>query len=130
MRKQYHSRRVGAGTWIWDVHRLVWLSKSLPVLSVPISEIAEADENWWFQDSDAPPTPRAIAAHMALVQQADLKYPIILCSDGRLMDGMHRVVKALAEDRIEIKAARFVTTPAPDFRNIPLAELPYPDEDV
>lgn len=130
MRKQYHSRRVGADTWIWDVHRLVRLSRALPVRSVPVSEIAEADENWWFQDSDALATPRAIAAHLALVKQADLDYPIILCSDGRLMDGMHRVVKALAEDRAEINAVRFATTPAPDFRNIPLSELPYPDEDV
>lgn len=57
---------------------------------------------------------------MKLVQQADLKYPIILCSDGRLMDGMHWVIKALLEGHIEIQAVQFENTPEPILSIFPL----------
>jgi hypothetical protein len=32
---------------------------------------------------------------MRLIDQADLAFPIILASNGAVMDGMHRVAKAL-----------------------------------
>ena len=130
MRKQYHLRSIGADTHIWDVHKLVRASKSLPVQHIAISAIAEVNENWWYQEPDAVPTPRSIAQHVALIAQADLSYPIILCANGRLMDGMHRVVKALSEDRKTIYAVQFPVTPPHDFENIPLGDLPYPDEQV
>ena len=134
-RKQYHSRRVGSDRHVWDVHRLIHAARDLPVRSVPLSEIAELDENWWYADQDAHeggarPTPRSIAAHMALAKAADPAHPIILCADGRLMDGMHRIVRALAEGRTHIDAVRFPVTPEPDYVNVALDDLPYPDEEV
>ncbi len=95
MRKQYHSRRIGQDRHIWDIDRLVRLSSDLPRIDVPLSEIAEIDENWWYADEGALPTPRSIAAHKALVDQTDLGQPIVLFAEGRLKDGMHRVVKAI-----------------------------------
>lgn len=130
MRKQYHSRQVGADTWVWDVHRLIRAAKGLDVVNVPIDEIAEIDENWWYQEPGVEPTPRSFARHMEQVRKTDLSYPILLCADGRLMDGMHRVVKALSEHCLHIRAVRFPVTPAPDFMNVPLADLPYFDEDI
>ncbi len=44
------------------------------------------------------------------------------------MDGMHRVVKAILESRTHIPAVRFAKTPAPDFVNMRINDLPYPDE--
>ncbi|MEP3275866.1 MAG: hypothetical protein ABJN26_15900 [Stappiaceae bacterium] len=130
MRKQYHSRPVGSDIHIWDVHKLVRATNGLDILSVPVEEIAEIDENWWYQDPGAVPTPRSFAHHMSLVQKTDLTHPVILCAQGRLMDGMHRVVRALAENREHIRAVRFPVTPAPDFMNIPLDDLPYADEEI
>ena len=136
LRKQYHSRRVGSDQHIWDVHRLIRAARDLPVRSVPLSEIAEVDEDWWYAGDGEPgsddvrPTPRSIAAHMALAKEADPAHPIILCADGRLMDGMHRVVRALAEGRTHIDAVRFATTPEPDHVNVAIDDLPYPDEEV
>ena len=97
---------------------------------VPVNDIAEADENWWYDDAEAIPTPRSIASHVALINEVDPLHPIILCAEGRLMDGMHRVVKAIAEGRTHIPAVRFARTPDPDFVNVPLDDLPYPDEVV
>ncbi|WP_310621423.1 hypothetical protein [Flexibacterium corallicola] len=130
MRKQYHSRKIGADLYVWDVHQLVRKSKNLRAFHLPLSEITELDENWWYDDGKSLPTPRAIAAHIALVAQTDLKHPIILCQNGRLMDGMHRAVKALTQQRSTILAIRFPHTPEPDYINVNLENLPYPDEDV
>lgn len=130
MRKQYHNRQVGTDRHIWDVHKLIRALRDQTPLDVPLSDIAEIDENWWYQEPGTVPSPRSFADHMKLVQAADPAYPIILCADGRLMDGMHRVVKALIDGRNTIKALKFETTPPPDFVNVSLDDLPYPDEDI
>ena len=130
MRKQYHSRWVGTDRHIWDVHRLVRLAKGQVRDLVPLSDIAELDELWWYQTEDDVPTPRSLSEHLVLVQETDLTHPIILCQDGRLMDGMHRVVKALLEGRDSIEAVRLIPTPAPDHVNVEVSTLDYTDEDV
>ena len=55
-----------------------------------------------------------VADHVRLVQTVDPSYPIILATDGRVMDGMHRVVRALLEGRSTIAAVRFEVQPEPD----------------
>jgi hypothetical protein len=42
-----------------------------------------------------------------------------------MMDGMHRVMKALIEERTEIEAVRFETDPEPDTVGIHPRDLPY-----
>ena len=130
MRKQYHLRQVGSHTHVWDVHKLIRAARDLPRLDFPVDDIAELDKNWWYQEPGAVATPRSIAHHMALVGKTDLAHPIVLCSKGRLMDGMHRVVKAVMEGRRHILAVRFAITPAPDFVDVSLDDLPYPDEAI
>jgi len=53
-------------------------------------------------------------AHMHQVYEADLSYPIILDEDGYVMDGRHRIAKALFLGLKTIKAVRFERTPLPD----------------
>lgn len=67
---------------------------------------------------------------MALVQAADLNHPIILCGEGRVMDGMHRLVKALLEEREAILAVKFENTPEPDYIDPNPESLSYGDEDL
>ena len=130
MRKQYHARQIGPDRYVWDIHRLVRLATSRQPALISISTISELDENWWYQGDTDVPTPRSLADHMILVQSTDLNHPIILCSDGRLMDGMHRIVKALLEHRETILAVRFETTPDPDYINPAPEDLSYDDEDL
>jgi hypothetical protein len=54
--------------------------------------------------------------------------PVILGPDGRMMDGMHRLARALLEKRTEIAAVRFATLPEPDFRDVHPDDLPYDDD--
>ena len=52
-------------------------------------------------------------------KNAGLSYPIILNQDVELMDGGHRICKALVNGQSSILAVRFDPTPEPDER-IPL----------
>ena len=128
LRAQYHSRRVGDGTHVWDVRRLARMAAGLVPERIALSDLAELDENWWYEAEDIVPTPRTITGHMRLVLAADPRYPIILCADGRLMDGMHRAVRALLRGEDTISAVRFTVTPAPDHHDVPLSALPYDDD--
>ena len=125
MRKQYHFRDSSRGLLAWDVDRLVELSRDFAKVLVPLTEIAELDENYWFHVGQNPPTCRAIADHMQLVEEANLAYPIILDSSGRVFDGMHRIVKALLADRDGIDAVRFTCDPEPDYVDRGPDELSY-----
>lgn len=118
MRKQYHFRKSRTGFDAWDVDRLRALSKDFARIDVPLNAIAELDEDYWFAGSAEHPTCRRIAEHCALIDKADLSYPIILCREGRVMDGMHRVAKALLSGHRTIKAVRFAATPEPDHAGV------------
>jgi len=124
MRKQYHFRPGADGLRAWDVHRLIDLAASLPVIEVPVSAIRELDEPYWFDHGYAP-TCRAVAEHARLIRDVDVSFPIILSADGRVMDGMHRVAKALIEDRRSLPAKQFVRDPEPDHVGVRPDDLPY-----
>ena len=74
-------------------------------------------------------TPRQVAVHVRLVNHVDTQYPIILGSDFRVMDGMHRVLRALVEGRELIDTVQFEVDPTPDYFDVAPAELSYPDGD-
>ena len=97
----------------------------LPVTRFPLNKIAEIDEMWWFTGAEEQPTPRTIAEHIKLSRAANLRYPIILCADGRLMDGMHRCLKAMVQGRSDIATRRFSVTPPPDYTDVQPDDLPY-----
>lgn len=128
MRKQYHFRRSGDDTLIWDCDRLVELAAGLPRATVPLDSIRELDEPYWRGPTDPHLTCRELVDHMRLVREADLSFPIILSSDGRVMDGMHRVARAALEGREAIEAVRFEIDPEPDYVNVDESELPYEEE--
>lgn len=48
------------------------------------------------------------------MQEADLNYPIIQAPDGWIMDGYHRIAKAILEGHTTIKAVRLPVLPEPD----------------
>lgn len=52
--------------------------------------------------------------HAKKIAHADLRYPIILDADGSIMDGAHRVGKAMLEGRSHVQAVRFSVRPEPD----------------
>lgn len=123
VRKQYYFRSSSHGLLAWDVDRLVQLSSSLTRKQVALDRIRELDEPL-FGDGESTSW-RAMLAHVQLMDDADLAYPIILAADGAVMDGMHRVAKAVREGRREITAVQFDQDPPPDYVGRGPEDLPY-----
>jgi hypothetical protein len=91
---------------------------------VALASIDEVDSAYWFGADGSPLTVRILVRHMQLVKDADLYFPIILSADGPVMDGMHRVAKALLDGRTPILSVRFKVQPEPDFRHVHPHEPP------
>lgn len=95
------------GSRHWKVSGLFVSAKNLPVQEAPLAAINMSD----FYDML---TLKQFVGHMKSVLAADLKYPIILSANGEVMDGRHRIMKALLEGRPTIKFVRFDRDPVPD----------------
>jgi hypothetical protein len=124
MRKQYSFRPGARGLDAWDVDSLIRASADLPVVEVTVDTIKDVDTDHWFTFGPIP-TVRRIVDHIRLIQEVDLSYPVILGSDGRVMDGMHRIARAILDGRTSIRAVRFVVEPEPDYRDCSPHDLPY-----
>lgn len=127
MRKQYHFRPSERGLVAWDVDRLIRLSNEFPRVRIPLEAIRELDEPFWFAGGSDAATCRAIVEHARLIDAVDLSFPVILSSEGRVMDGMHRVAKAVLLGHTTIEAVQFANDPEPDFVGVGPDELPYED---
>lgn len=125
VRRQYHLRRTSEGIDAFDVRRLIKLSKNLPVRMIDPNQVAELDEDHWYFHSDETPTPRSIVGHLELILECDISHPVILDQGGRLMDGMHRVCRAILEEIDRVPAVQFMEDPEPDFINCKPEELHY-----
>ncbi len=125
MRKQYNFWPGEQGLDAWDVDRLVELSAAFPIKVVLVDEIADVDSDYWFAYGPIVPTVRRVVEHIQLVEAVDPSFPIILASDGRVMDGMHRVARAVLAGERTIRAVQFDVDPEPDYRNCLPDDLPY-----
>ena len=94
------------GNHMWSVPRLFELARTLPVMDIPLDHL-----NVWCKYENL--TLREMVMHMKAVQAADLATPIILDEDGVLMDGRHRLMKAMLVGAETIKAVRFDENPSP-----------------
>lgn len=127
IRAQYYFRQSVQGLLAWDIRRLIGLSRDFPVEQIQIADIAELDQAHWYEHEGDTPTCRSLLQHMQLIDEVDLRYPIILDQKGRVMDGMHRVCRAVRDGIDRIPAVRFTTDPEPDFVGCHPGELPYDD---
>lgn len=90
----------------WSVARLIALSRDLPVMQIPLDHL-----NVYLKFNAL--TLREMAMHVAAINNADLRCPIILDEDGELLDGRHRLVKAMITGAACIPAVRFDVNPEP-----------------
>lgn len=94
------------GRHSWSVARLFELSRSLPVMEIPLNHLCV----YYIYEKL---TLREMVMHFKAVNAADLEMPIILDEDGDLMDGRHRLMKAMLTGAEIIKAVRFDENPPP-----------------
>jgi hypothetical protein len=90
----------------FSIARLITLTAKFEVMEIPLNHlnVYQIYKNLTLRD---------MVKHMRAVSDADLSYPIILDEDGELMDGRHRIMKALFINAKTIKAVRFDTNPTP-----------------
>lgn len=62
-----------------------------------------------------PAAVRAVVDHARRIIDADLAQPVILASDGQVLDGMHRIAKAALDGRVAVLAQRLPVDPEPDW---------------
>ena len=94
------------GNKVWSVARLIHLSKDLIPFDLPIQHLCI---NLNYNEM----TMRDLIGHIKSVLDSDLEYPIIMDEDGEIMDGNHRIMKAIIEEKESIKVVRFIKTPDP-----------------
>lgn len=98
------------GDQSWSVARLFELSRNLPVVEIPLNFLC-------LSSTYEKLSLRDLVMHMQAVNNADLDKPIILSEDGDIMDGRHRIMKALMLGNETIKAVRFEENPEPCMRS-------------
>lgn len=102
----YQKQWCRIGRHHWRVTRLIELTKNMTVETMPLRHL-----NIWGTYSEM--SLRELAGHIISVNNADLRYPIILDEDGEIMDGRHRVLKALVTQKENIRFVRFDKNPKP-----------------
>ena len=125
IRPQYHLRDSDRGLLAWDVEGLIERTVDLQPIEIPLTAISELDEPHWFTLEGDSPTCRKVAGHAKLIEEADLSYPIIVDHERRVMDGMHRICKALNLGLKTILAYQLPRLPEPDYIGVALNDLPF-----
>ena len=104
---------VSLGERAWYVETIWRAAADLPAQDVRVADIREVDEDCWFHGG--PATVRADVEHARSLLDADVSRPVILAADGQVLDGMHRIAKAILDGRETVRAQRLLEDPAPDW---------------
>jgi len=89
----------------WEINPLLKMTSELEAFDWEIPSDRILDSWVWGDDH--------ISDHMARTLEADLSYPILLWQ-GEIVDGYHRVLKALLLGRTHVKARQINLMPTPD----------------
>ena len=94
-----------SGNKRYNVNACITIAASLPVRELVIEDM--------FIDYASPCKDhlRSFIEHMQMVNDADLSYPIIMNENGVIIDGRHRLAKAIIEGHETIKTVRFKSDP-------------------
>ena len=95
---------------VWTVTNLIARAKDLVPFDLPLAAIYSGSEVW-----PAVGSAYGIAHHVRRALDVDISHPIIMCQQGFIMDGWHRVLRALIDGKTMIKAVRFAETPPHDY---------------
>lgn len=107
LREQHVSSTCGGS---WRVSDLIEATKHLPVIEIPLDYL-NFDANKFSNENIY-----QFAQHAKKCFDADLKYPIIIDHMGGILDGRHRMVKALILGKKTIKAKKMQNYITPTVR--------------
>ena len=103
--------------WRWKAKTLWEFSQKYDVHDLPVENfLDELNKDRWFSNYHTP-TVINVARHLTRVLNADLQFPIIVFNNKIVLDGTHRLVKAILLGEKTVRA-------------IVLPELPESDPDL
>lgn len=115
--REYCSSRPEDGNPLkyWYIDTLIELSQKLPTIEVDIEELKELDRVAWYGNNihHGRLTIRDVVNHTKRIYNADTSIPIILTSEGKLLDGFHRLAKAYLTGLKKLPAKQFIINPEP-----------------
>jgi len=114
---------------VYTIEELKEVAETLPVKEVPIDDVREAVSQghiYWIdredkqlspyeiiQDWDAAQDNEAWADHVASIKRANLDNPIWMTKEGHVFDGVHRLTRAVIDNKPTIKVIIFDNIPEP-----------------
>lgn len=101
------------GKSVWKTEDLWEAAKGMPVESLPVSLFVGQLEGTCWTQGDEDVTPNWVLCHTRRILDADMDYPIIVDKGGIILDGVHRLCKAVIEGREFIPVQRLVLLPVP-----------------
>ena len=104
-----HTQRFEDGEKRYVIKNLISRASEIPVKEMPLEHLNIA---FLYPKLKCM---RDWVGHIKSVMDADLSLPIILDDEGYVMDGRHRIARALYEGQETIKYVRFDKTPEPDY---------------
>ena len=105
-----YSNTYQEGNKVWYATTLIKASKDLPVKSIPINNKMLDTKIQWTLD-----TFFDLKQHMIRMKNADLKFPVIIGPKGIIIDGYHRLMKAMSLNKTSIKYIKLDKLPPHDF---------------
>ena len=93
----------------WKIPDLWAQAKDFDIELVSIAELNALDSNWRFEGHC--PSLRDLLPHVRRIIKADLSYPILLMRNGHVLDGGHRIARAVLLGFDTIPAKRFPQMP-------------------
>lgn len=100
----------GLGDRMWKVTDLLKAVENEPVYDVPLAFIDLSAHSFDMEGGLVD-----FAVHMRHVNETDLEAPVIFDQWGRLIDGRHRIVKAILEGRTTVKAKKIPYGTSPTY---------------
>ena len=96
----------------YNVHAAIFAARDLPVQEMPLDQVYTA------YCSPAEDTLRDFVAHCRMVNDADLAFPVLMNENGALIDGKHRLAKAMMLGEKTLKFRRFDTDPPSCYEQV------------
>lgn len=98
------------GKKVWYAETLMNASKGLPVKNLPITnKLLDTKIEWTLN------TFFDFKNHLERIKNCDLKYPVIVGPKGHIIDGYHRLMKAVMLNHKTIKYVKLDKMPPHDF---------------
>lgn len=99
----------------WKVDDLWQLAKSLPVEHLPVEMFTDQLEGTCWTEGDDDVTPQWVLGHTRRILGANDKFPILVNENNIIVDGIHRLCKAVLEGKETVSIQRLEALPEPMF---------------